>query len=195
MIFEVKATFRLTSEVFDRYEHGVIALGTLLDVFVRSELLVAAAYDDPAGWYSRLEAPQPPMLCPLGLDLYAFSGEVQQTQVEQSGLEIYYDVLVDCGLPVSLLLTDLAARPGEGDLGRHVPDPGAWLQGVAHLGLEWGDQQAMPVGQSLAATVIGIDRLVLRPGPSFGSLRAEGELPLTPFKPDRIYLTLRLQAD
>lgn len=195
MILAVKATFRLSSHAYARYEHGVIALGTLLDVFVKSDLLAAAAYDDPAGWYIRSTSPQPPMLQPLGLDLYAFSGEVQQMRLEQTGLEIYYDVLLDCGLPISLLLTDLEARPGEGNLGRHVPDPGVWLQGLAHLGLEWGDMEALPVGQSLAANVLGIDRLVLRPGPGFGGLRSEGELPLTPFAPDQIYLTLRLQAD
>lgn len=195
MISAVKASFRLSSQTCARYERGVIALGTLLDVFVKSDLLSAAAYDDPAGWYVRAFSPQPPLLLPLGLDLYAFSGEVQQTHVEQSGLEIYYDVLVDCGLPISLLLTDLAAQPGEGDLGQHVPDPGVWLQGIAHLGLEWGDQEVLPVGQSLAANVIGIDRLVLRPGPGFGGLRSEGELPLTPFAPDQIYLKLRIQAD
>lgn len=188
----MKITLRLPSESFGRYEHGVIALGTLLDVFVKSDLLIAAAYDDPAGWYVRVGSSQPPLLQPLGLDVFAFSGEVRQTRVEQDGLEIYYDALVDCGLPISLLLTDHQAKPGEGDLGRHVPDPGAWLEGIAHLGIDWGDQEALPVGQSLAASVLGIDRLVLRPGPGFGSLRSEGELPLTPFAPDQIYLTLHI---
>lgn len=191
----MKLTFRLSSASFGSYEHGVIALGTLLDVFVKSDLLTAAAFDDAAGWYVRLASPQAPKLQPLGLDLFAFCGQVQQTHVEQEGLAIYYDALVDCGLPVTLTLTDLEAQPGEGDLGRHVPDPGAWLQGVAHLGLAWGDQESLPVGRSLAASVVGIDRLVLRPGPGFGGLRSEGELPLAPIAPDQVYLTLRFQVD
>lgn len=191
----MKITLRLTAETFSRYEHGVIGLGTLLDVFVKSDLLTAAAYDDPSGWYIRSQSPQPRALQPLGLDLFVFSGEVQQTNVEQDGLDIYYDALVDCGLPISLLLTDLEAEAGKGDLGKHVPDPGAWLQGVVHLSLDWGDQEALPVGQALAASVAGIDRLILRPGPGFGSLRSESDLPLTPFTPDQIYLTLRVFGD
>lgn len=188
----VKLAFRLTSESFARYEHGVIGLATLLDVFIKSDLLMAGAYDDPSGWYVRVPALESRDLHPLGLGFYAFSGEVQETRVEQHGLAIYYDVLVDCGTPISLLLTDPDARPEQGDLGRHVPDPGAWLQGLACLSLDWGDQEVLPVGHSLAATVSGIDRLVLRTGPGFGSLRSEVELPLTPFAPDQIYLTLRV---
>ncbi len=188
----VKLTFRLPSESFSRYEHGVIGLATMLDVFIKGDLLMAAAIDDPSGWYVRVPSSESRELHPLGLAFYAFSGEVQETHVEQHGLEIYYDVLLDCGVPISLLLTDPDARPGQGDLGKHVPDPGAWLQGVACLGLDWGDQEVLPVGHSFAATVSGIDRLVLRSGPGFGSLRAEVDLPLTPFAPDQIYLTLRL---
>ncbi len=188
----MKLTLRLTSEAFSRYEHGIISLGTLLDVFVKSDLLMAAAYDDPAGWYARVEEPLTKALIPIAHDLYAFNGVVQETRVEQDGLDIYYDVLVDCGLPISLLLTDLEAKPGEGNLGQHVPDPGVWLSGLAHLSIDWADQETLPVGQALAAAVVGIDRLILRLGPGFGALRSEGDLSFAPLAPDQIYLTLRI---
>lgn len=191
----MKLTARLTGEAFSRYEHGVISLGTLLDVCLKTDLLLAAQYDDTGGWYARVSGPQTPALIPVAPDLYAFCGEVQDIDVDQDGLDIYYDVLLDCGLPISLLVNDPGAHPEAGDLGKHVPDPGVWLVGIASLMVDWADQGTLPVAQGIAATVVGIDRLVLRPGPGFAGVRSEGQLPLTPIDPDRIILTLSIAGD
>ena len=195
----MKLTVRLTDEAFARYEHGIIALGTMLEVFLKSDLLLAAAYDDPAGWYEKRAGHQERALIAVGQDRYAFCGEVDSNHVEQEGLDIFYDVLVDCGLPISLLLHDPDARPGDGDLGDHTPDPGARLAGLAALSLDWGDREVLPVGQALGATVVGIDRLVLRPGPGFGQLRSESQLQrhivaAVPFAPDQVFLTLAISV-
>ena len=194
----MKITARLTGEAFSRYEHGVIALGTLLDVCLKTDLLLAAQYDDTGGWYVRVPGgggPQTRALTPIAPDLYAFCGEVQDIDIDQDGLDIYYDVLLDCGLPISLLVNDTGAHPEAGDLGKHVPDPGVWLVGIASLIIDWADQETLPVAQGLAATVVGIDRLVLRPGPGFAEVRSEGSLTLTPIEPDRIILTLSIAGD
>lgn len=185
-----KLRFRLTQEAYSRYP-GIIGLGTLLDVVIQSDLLLAAAYDDPAGWYVRPPEPQPPALTALGLDCYAFSGTVREHHVEPNDLQLVYQVLLDCGLPISLWLHDPAARPGEGHVGEHTPDPGACLQGLAHLHLGWGDEEGPPMAQVLNAVVVGIDRLILRSGPGFGTFRSESALSHKTFAPDRIYLTLR----
>ena len=191
----MKLTARLTGEAFSRYEHGVIALGTLLDVCLKTDLLLAAQYDDTGGWYVRVPGPQTPALIPIAPDLYAFCGEVQDIDIDRDGLDIYYDVLLDCGLPISLLVNDSNAPPEAGDLGKHVPDPGAWLAGVASLIIDWADQETLPVAQGLAANVVGIDRLVRRPGPGVAEVRSEGQLPMTPIEPDRIILTLSIAGD
>ncbi|MCS7038975.1 MAG: hypothetical protein RMN24_10675 [Anaerolineae bacterium] len=186
-----KLSFRLTQEAYSRYP-GIIGLGTLLDVVIQSDPLLAAAYDDPTGWYVRQPESHPPTLTALGLDHYAFSGAVLDRHVELNDLQLVYQVLLDCGLPISLWLHDPAARPGEGYLGEHTPDPGACLQGVAHLHLGWGDDEAAPpMAQVLNAVVVGIDRLILRSGPGFGTFRSESTLSNKIFNPDQIYLTLR----
>ncbi len=191
----MKLIARLTGEAYARYEHGVITLGTHADICLKTDLLLAAQYDNPEGWYERVVGPQPKALIPIALDTYAFSGEVLDMDLDRDGFDIYYDVLLDCGLPISLLVNDPASHPETGDLGQHVPDPGAWLVGIASLSIDWADQEVLPVAQGLSTTVAGIDRLVLRPGPGFAEMRSEGQLPLTPIDPDRILLTLSIAGD
>jgi|GEM_PF-1693304 len=186
----MKLTFRLTQRVYSRYP-GIIGLGTPLDVVIQSEVLLAAAYDDPAGWYVRQPEPHSPALTALGLDRYAFSGTVLDRHVELNDRQLMYQVLLDCGLPISLWLYDPAARPGEGYSGQHTPDPGACLQGLAPLHLTWDDEETPPMAQVLNAVVVGIDRLILRGGPGFGTFRSESELTNKLIAPDQIYLILR----
>jgi hypothetical protein len=186
----MKRTFRLPQRVYSRYP-GIIGLGTLLDIVIQSEVLLAAAYDDPAGWYVRQPEPHPPALTALGLDRYAFSGTVLDRHVELNDSELVYQVLLDCGLPISLWLHDPAARPGEGHASPHMPDSGACLQGLAPLHLTWDDEETPPMAQVLNTVVVGIDRLILRSGPGFGTFRSESEIINKMFAPDQIYLTLR----
>lgn len=190
----MKLTLRLTQRAYSRYP-SIIGLGTLLDIVIQSEVLLAAAYDDPTGWYVRPPESQPPALTNLGLDRYAFSGTVLDRHVELNDAELVYQVLLDCGLPISLWLQDPAARPGEGDLGRHTPDPGTCLQGLAHLHLGWDDEETPPMAQVLNAVVVGIDRLILRSGPGFGTFRSESELINKLFAPDQIYLNLQFFSE
>jgi hypothetical protein len=185
-------TVRLPDQTYTDYLPHTIALGTPLHFFLELDTLVACDYDSPTGWYERLPAPQTPVLQQVIHNQYAFCGRVQQVEVHQEDLDIYYFVLLDCGVPVSLVAVDLQANPGEGDLGKHVPDPGVWLTGVGRLAMDWGDKADFPFTQTLTGTVTAIDRLVLRPGPGFGQIRPEEKLQPLSFAPDQIFLTLKI---
>ena len=190
----MKLTARLPAETFAALGYRGVHLGQPLSIYLYSDLLLAQAYDDTAGWYERLPVPldPAPALVPVAHDLYAFRGEVQQTELVDTADGFLYCIIIDCGLPLTLLTTDLQAQPGQGDLGQHVPDPGAWLSGCCHLAIASEDEDDLPLTAVLTAAVIGIDRLILRPGPGFGTFRPESQLPPTPIGPDRIYLTLAI---
>ena len=185
-------TVRIPDQTYTDYLPHTIALGTPLHFFLELDTLVACDYDSPTGWYERLPAPQTSLLQQVVHNQYGFCGRVQQVDVHQEDLDIYYFVLLDCGVPVSLVAVDLAADAGSGDLGKHVPDPGVWLSGVGRLSLDWGDKADFPLTQTLTGTVTAIDRLVLRPGPGFGQIRPEEKLPPLSFAPDQIFLTLKI---
>ncbi len=185
-------TVRLPNRIFTDYLPNTIGLGTPLHYFLDLDSLVAGDYDSPTGWYQRLPAPQTPALQQVVHNQYAFCGRVQQVDVHQEDLDIYYFVLLDCGVPISLVAVDLAADAGSGDLGKHVPDPGVWLSGVGRLALDWGDKADFPHTQTLTGTVTAIDRLVLRPGPGFGEIRPEEILQPLSFAPDQVFLTLNI---
>ena len=186
----------LTIRIPDRYYAGylpnTIGLGTPLHFHLDLDTLVACDYDSPTGWHQRLPAPQTPVLQQVVHNQYAFCGRVQQVEVHREDLDIYYFVLLDCGVPISLVAVDLEADAGSGDLGKHVPDPGAWLTGVGRLAMALSDKAEIPLTQTLTGTVMAIDRLVLRPGPGFGLLRPEEKLAPISFSPDQIFLTLRM---
>ncbi len=185
-------TVRLPNRYFSGYLPHTIALGTPLHFYLDLDTLVACDYDSPTGWYQRLPAPQTPVLQHVDQNQYAFSGRVQQVDVHREDLDIYYFVLLDCGVPVSLVVVDLQADAGSGDLGKNVPDPGAWLTGIGRLAVNSEDNEEAPFTQTLTGTVTAIDRLVLRPGPGFGQIRSEESLPLLSFDPDQIFLTLMI---
>lgn len=185
-------TARLPNRIYVDYLPNTIGLGTPLHFYLDLDTLVAGDYDSPTGWYQRLPAPQEPGLQQVVYNQYAFCGRVQQVDVHQEDLDIYYFVLLDCGIPISFVALDLEADAGSGDLGQHVPDPGVWLSGVGRLSIDWGDKVDFPLTQTLNGTVTAIDRLVLRPGPGFGHIRPEEKLQPLSFAPDQIILTLHI---
>jgi len=185
-------TTRLPNRIFADYLPNIIGLGTPLHFYLDLDTLVACDYDSPTGWYQRLPVSQEPALQQVVRNQYAFCGRVQQVDVHQEDIDIYYFVLLDCGVPISLVAVDLEADAGSGDLGKHVPDPGVWLSGVGRLAMDWGDKADFPLTQTLTGTVIAIDRLVMRPGPGFGEIRPEEKLHPLSFAPDQIFLTLNI---
>ncbi len=189
----MEITVRLNSEHYSNYQQGIIGVGTPLNIYIESGTLFAEQVEDAAGWYQRLSRPEEKALVQLNHNRYAFCGQVQDVHVDQDDLDIYYFVLLDCGLPVSLLVSDLRAETGVGDLGRNVPDPGTWLIGVTHLSIDWAEDMSLPVAEAVQGSVTRVERLVLRPGPGFGEFRSELELPLTPLAPDQVYLTLKIR--
>ncbi|HEY53459.1 MAG TPA: hypothetical protein G4N94_08390 [Caldilineae bacterium] len=185
-------TIRLPNQTYNDYLPKTIALGTPLHFFLDFDLLVARDYDSSTGWYERVSEQPAPILQQIGRDQYAFCGKVLAVEVFRREFDIYYFVLLDCGVPVSLTTVDFDADPGSGDLGQHAPHPGRWLMGIGYLALAWGDTAEHPCTQTLSGTVTALDRLVLRPGPGFGQLRPEEKLQPLSFAPDQIFLTLNV---
>ena len=185
-------TLRLPGKRYAHYLPNAISLATPLHFFLEMDTLVAGDYDSPLGWYERVDEQPGPSLHQVGLDQYAFCGQVQEVDVQRQEMDLYYFVLLDCGAPISFVAVDLAADPGSGDVGQHAPHPGRWLMGVGRLALAWDDDLTHPLAQTIQGSVIGIERLVLRPGPRFGEIRTEDSLPPLPFAPDQIFLTLKI---
>lgn len=192
MTINYSLTVRLLNQAYTEYLPQTIALGTPLHFFLDFDLLVARDYDSALGWYERMNEQPGPILRQVDQDQYAFCGKVIEVEVFQRELDIYYFVLLDCGVPISLTAVDFDADPGSGDLGQQAPHPGHWLMGVGYLALDWGDTAKHPCTQTLSGTVTALERLVLRPGPSFGQIRPEEQLYPLPFAPDQIFLTLKI---
>ena len=137
------------------------------------------------------DSPHAKALTPVFQNLYAFSGVATDVLAEEEEDGRYYHVLVDSLLPVSLLGAILSEDWSR--VRRAVPRRGQWLSGLAYLHIDWAEEIAVPLAQPLSATIVGIDRLVLRSGPGFGEMRSEAELLPLPLGPDQVFLTLNVR--
>lgn len=120
---------------------------------------------------------------------YAFSGQIQEAEIIKEQDQEMAFLLVNCD---DVLLRAICGPGGDGRL-----PWGTWetryLTGISRLHGILEDDFATGIGETVGATVWSINRLVLTPGdPHFGEWHQTSELPVTPYRHDKIFVTTRL---
>lgn len=178
--------FELSAEQYGLLGYGGLQQGQSLTLTLDGGILLP----DPAAsfWFAVQPDPLPKVFRAIGPAIYAFSGQIDEADIEYGREQLAY-LSVDCG---DLFLRVTCAPGDDGQLPygtwetRHIAGVAA-VQGLLEENFEIG------VGRNQDVTLWHFRRLILRPGDAnFGGWHESVELPPAPFQYDRVYVTARL---
>jgi hypothetical protein len=178
--------FELSAEQFALLEYKSLQQGHSFSLTLDGGILLP----DPGAsfWFAVQPEALPKQVHKIGPGLYAFSGRIDEAEIEYGREQLAY-LSVDCGH----LFLRVTCAPGEDG---QLPY-GTWetrsIAGVAAVQGLFEENFEIGVGRNVNVTLWSFRRLVLRPGdPNFGQWHESVELPSTPFRYDRIFVTARL---
>jgi hypothetical protein len=178
--------FELSAEQFALLDYQPLQQGQAFSLTLDGGILLP----DPgaAFWFDVQPEPLPKRFHKIGPALYAFSGRIDDAEIEYGREQLAY-LSVDCGI----LFLRVTCAPGEDGQLPYGTWETRYIAGVASVQGLFEENFEIGVGRNVNVTLWHFRRLVLRPGdPNFGQWHESVELPSTPFRHDRIYITARL---
>jgi hypothetical protein len=181
--------FELSAEQYELMGYPGLQQGQALTLTLDGGVLLP----DPGAsfWFAVQKEPLPRQFQKIGPGLYAFAGQIDEADIVY-GQEQLAHLSINCGA----LFLRATCAPGEDGMlpygtweTRHIAGV-ASVQGLVEENFEVG------VGRNVNVTLWNFRRLILRPGDaSFGQWHESVELPASPYKYDRIYVTARLHRN
>jgi hypothetical protein len=178
--------FELSAEQFALLDYKVLQQGQAFSLTLDGGILLP----DPgaSSWFEVQPEPLPKIFHKIGPALYAFSGRIDDAEIEYGREQLAY-LSVDCGN----LFLKITCAPGEDGQLPYGTWETRYITGVAAVQGLFEENFEIGVGRNVNVTLWHFRRLILRPGdPNFGHWHESVELPSNPFRHDRIYVTARL---
>lgn len=180
-------TFELPASQYELIGFPGLRQGQPLDVVFDGGVLFPDS--GAATWFSVQPHPLPTHLVEVMRGHYAFSGQIKAAEIIKANNEESAILLINCGnVPIRVT----CAPQEDGTL-----PWGTWetryLTGIAPVQGILEEDFATSIGETVGVTIWSIHRLVLTPGdPNFGRWFETDSLPSSPYRADRIYLTVRV---
>ncbi len=181
-------TFELPARQYELIGFPGLRQGQPLDVVFDAGIL----FPEPAAasWFAVRSQPLSPQLLEVARGHYAFSGQIKAAELIKTEGEESAILLINSGI-IPIRVTCAPQEDGSLPWGTWET---RYLTGIAPIQGILDEDFATSIGESVGVTIWGVHRLVLTPGdPNFGRWFETDSLPSSPYRLDRIYLTVRVQ--
>lgn len=186
----IEIEFVLTSSQFALMDHPGLTQGRSITLTIDGGVLLP----DPAAesWFTVQKDPLAAQFVRIAPATYAFTGQIIEAKLFKDDGEETAVLLVQCG---DVPLRVICAPNEDGRL-----PFGTWetryISGLCRVQGILDDDFATGIGQTIDATVWGVNRLVLTPGdPKYGEWHETTELATSPYIYDLVVISARLHRN
>ncbi|MBW7884280.1 MAG: hypothetical protein H3C34_16885 [Caldilineaceae bacterium] len=176
--------FELPAHQYELMGYPGLRQGEALSVTLDGGVLLP----DPAaeGWFTVQKEALEPRFVHVGPALYGFAGQIVEAELSKEYHEESGMLLVNCGD----VLVRVTCAPGEDGRLPYGTWETRYLTGMARFQGIVEEEFTTSIGRPLGVTIWRFRRLVLTPGDTlFGQWHETVELPMQPYRYDRIYIT------